>query len=489
MASRHEVESEDSDDMEWFDLWDKKMNGDRLGMRYSGAYYQFQTPQGVLSEGSDGPQIVSDTPCILTSCSKVFTGLAVMRTMHLKPQDWHPKKPMNEFVGWEEWKDFPVLDNVENTDGKLGYGGKVAKHVTIEQLLTHTNGWPFGLRATRARIRKIPLYFVPGTHFAYSIGHRILGWMLLDYWKAQPEGAGFEDLSDVFRFLVYGPLGLSEGTYLIKGHFEDPHSVMGEFFTMDNFDLINDASDDDPGDLALASTGEDMMKVAMLALRRGQLPDGSWYISRQEWDDWGGQNKLPEGKLSSSLAHWRMEGYDAPFMWRTLISRDTNAGHFGWNYFGATYHDCPEDCEENAGPPVAVGWKGFTSCGLRADYEQNIAFVAMQECMPDPGNRNLAECFHEGKCGEYTLAFIGRKLAELDEDDIEELQLERKGCICNPFHSVNEELESPPCFTSCFQNLMRCVYKLGLPPVVNILDYHRGEELDIKEWKGPRVDV
>jgi len=476
MDGSSDASSSDEGDMDWFDAWDKKINGDRLMLKYSGAYYQFQSLEGVLSEGSDGPKIVRDTPCILTSCTKVFTGLAVMRTMHLKPHDWYPERYMHEFPGWGEWRDFAVLDNVENSDGRFGWSGRVG-NVTVHQLLTHTSGWPFGLRAKRERIRVIPLYFVPGTHFGYSIGHRILGWMLLDYWKAQPEGAGFEDLSDVFRFLVYGPLGLSEGTYLIKGHFEDPHSVMGEFFTMDNFDLINDASDDDPGDLALASTGEDMMKVAMLALRRGQLPDGSWYISQQEWNSWAATNKLPGGKLSKALAHWRMEGYDPSFSWRTLISRDTNAGPFGWSYFGATYHHYSG--EEDAGEACAVGWKGFTSCGLRADYEQGIAFVAMQECVPDPGNRNMAECIHEGRVGgRYTLAEVARRLAELDAETIEEMRMDRTRCKCNLLHDLNDELDDPPVLVSCCQNLLRCGYKVSLPCVVNLLDYHRYEELD-----------
>lgn len=402
--------------------------------------------------------------------------MAVMRTMHLKPNDWYPEKFMYEFVGWEDWKNFAVLDNQENSDGKQGWSGKTA-NVNVHQLLTHTCGWPFGLRATRDRIREIPLYFEPGTAFGYSIGHRILGWMLLDYWKMQPEGAGFRSLNDVFKFLVFDPLGLSSGTYFIKGHFEEPHSVMGEFFDLDFFDKRDDSSDDDPADLALASTGADMMKVAMVALRRGQLPDGRRYVSSKEWNEWAAKNKLPGGKLSSALAHWRMEGYNIPFLWRTLISRDTNAGPFGWSYFGATYHNYAG--EDDAGEACAIGWKGFTSCGLRADYEQNVAFVAMQECIPDPGSRNMAECIHEGKVGDYSLAFVGRQLADMDVEDIEERRCQSRGCVVNPFHDVNVKLENPPFFLAVSQNLLRFGYKIGLPVAVNLLDYHRREELHV----------
>merc|ERR550532_3610261 len=166
--------------------------------------------------------------------------------------------------------------------------------------------------------------------------------MLLDYWRRQPElgqgPASSVRLNDVFRYLLYEPLGLT-GTYFIEGSFGEPHSVMGEFFDMNFFDIRTDDSDDNPADLALASTGSDMMKVALVALRRGRLPDGSWFVSEEQWQEWAGKNKLPGGKYSQALAHWRMEGRKIPFLWRTALTRTVNSGPYGWNYFGATYHN------------------------------------------------------------------------------------------------------------------------------------------------------
>mmetsp|Transcript_70164 Transcript_70164/g.205241 ORF Transcript_70164/g.205241 Transcript_70164/m.205241 type:complete len:495 (-) Transcript_70164:84-1568(-) len=466
--------------MEWLDQWNKKINGNQLGMKYGGAYYQFQTPEAVLSAGSDGPKFGGDTPCALTSCTKLFTGMALMRSMYLKPADWYPEKEMHQFEGWEEWKDFAVLDNVDNSDGVRGWSGKVA-NVTVHQLATHTSGWPFGLRGNRARIREVALYFEPGTKFGYSIGHRILGWMMLDYWKTQPEGAGFKNLNDVFKFLVFDPLMISPNTCFIKGTFKSPHSIMGEYFDMSLFDIKDEDDDDDPADLSMQSTGADMMKVAMVALRRGLLPDGSVYIPPLRWNEWAATNKLPGGKLSSALANWRMEGYSPHFLLRTAVTRTTNSGPFGWSYFGATYHDYEGDGD--AGVPIAIGWKGFSSCGLRADYSQNIAFVAVQECVPDPGNRNFAECIHKGRVGDYSLGDVGRWLArgiaegrwtdESMEEDREETR-----APCNPFHSVNMEVEDPSCCLSCAQNVLRCGYRFGLPLVVHALDFHQTEELD-----------
>uniref|UniRef100_A0A6T1FAS2 Beta-lactamase-related domain-containing protein n=1 Tax=Alexandrium monilatum TaxID=311494 RepID=A0A6T1FAS2_9DINO len=466
-------------DDELLDQWDKKIHSDRLALKYSGCYYKFESSAGALSEGCDdlvgsAADIEANTPCILTSCSKVFTGAAVMRTMHLKPNDWYPEKPMHEFPGWEAWRDFPVYDNVDTSDGKPSWSGTTTPLLTIHHLLTHTSGWPFGLRGKRERILNMPLYFEPGTNFGYSIGHRILGWMLLDYWREQPEGQAFENLNDVFNFLVYEPLGLT-GTFFIEDEFETPHSVMGEFFSMKYFDNPDDDGDDNPADLALASTGADMMKLAMMALRRGVLEDGSVYIAR--WNEWAGTNQLPGNKLSTALAHWRMEGHDdINFLWRTLVTRTVNAGPFGWSYFGATYHDVPADHDGDAGPPIAVGWKGFSSCGLRADYEQDVAFVVMQECVPDPGNRNFSECIHQGKVGDFRLGDVGRKLAQVDE---EELALKREAYPkrCGGCHDMMTEVDRAGCFIGILQGILRVGYRCALPLGVRILKYHKSEQL------------
>merc|ERR1712050_55457 len=107
-----------------------------------------------------------------------------------------------------------------------------------------------------------------------------------------------------------------------------------------------------------------------------------------------------------------MEDYEFSFLYRTVVTRTLNAGPYGWSYFGATYH--AYEGEENAGPAIALGWKGFSSCGFRADYQQNVAFVAMQEVVPDPGCRNFHECIHQGKVGKYNLRQVGEGLSRTD---------------------------------------------------------------------------
>ena len=71
------------------------------------------------------------------------------------------------------------------------------------------------------------------------------------------------------------------------------------------------------------------------------------------------------------------------------MTRTINAGHFGWSYFGATYHDVPADHLGDAGPVIAVGWKGFSSCGLRADYVQKVR-LGLRERLRKRG-RNVTE--------------------------------------------------------------------------------------------------
>mmetsp|Transcript_33619 Transcript_33619/g.74899 ORF Transcript_33619/g.74899 Transcript_33619/m.74899 type:complete len:491 (+) Transcript_33619:47-1519(+) len=461
------------------DQWDQKIHSDRLPLKYSGAYYKFETLDRVIHEGTDDvtgsdSDIFADTKCILTSCSKVFAGTAVMRTMHLKPQDWYPEKAMHEFQGWEQWKNFAVYENEDNSDGVPYWSGKTAPKVTVHQLLTHSNGWPFGLQGTRERVLNMPLYFEPGTNFGYSIGHRILGWMLLDYWKAQPEGRNFRNLNDVFDFLIYKPLGMT-GTYFIEDEFDFPHSLMGRYFSMKYFDNPDFTGDDDPADLAMGSTGSDMMKLGMMCLRQGKLPDGSIYIGK--FKEWAMKNQLPGGKLSSALAHWRMEGNDdINFMWRTAITRSVNAGHYGWGYFGGTYHDVPEDHAGDAGPANAIGWKGFSSCGVRADYRQNLAFVAMQECVPDPGSRNFSECFHDGKVGDYKLIDVALALEKTPHATIEAYREDwpkKKGLM----HDVMTEVDEPNFVLRAAQNVVCAGYAWALPIGVNVLKFHKKEEL------------
>jgi len=211
------------------------------------------------------------------------------------------------------------------------------------------------------------------------------------------------------------------------------------------------------------------------------------YIGK--WDEWAATNKLPGGKLSGALAHWRLEGHDdINFLWRTLLTRTVNAGAYGWSYLGGTYHNVPADWQGDAGSAVAVGWKGFSSSGFRADYEQMVGFVAMQECVPDPGNRNFTECIHHGKVGEFPLGEVARTLAQTDSDvlDLQREGYPKKMRCC---HDVMTEVFEPDCCISIMQSLISCAYRCALPFSVKILKLHKHEHLGANRVLGQPVRV
>eukprot|EP00928_Gymnodinium_smaydae_P021158 TRINITY_DN18233_c0_g3_i1.p1 TRINITY_DN18233_c0_g3~~TRINITY_DN18233_c0_g3_i1.p1 ORF type:complete len:677 (+),score=103.83 TRINITY_DN18233_c0_g3_i1:32-2032(+) len=318
----------------------------------SAVYYEFDTAESdtvwsghVPAEGVTMASAETQFP--LASSSKLFTGVAAMYTMQLKPNDWYPDKGLQEFKGWEDFKNFELAGKPEEK-----------ANLTIHNLLTHTSGLPFGLRYTKEDIRKLKLFFHPGMGFGYTLGHRVIGWLLRDYWREQPETREFklETVQDTYKWLLFDRLNLSCQT-----NFAD---VFDEVF----------GPTGEAGDASISSTGEDFMKLAVLALRRGQLPSGERLISEENWNKWAVPNLLPGGKLTEDLVAWQ----HAPASWADLnvggakekIMRQS--GPYGWNYFGATYYDSRE-----------IGWCGFFSSCLRVSYPEDLAFVMMQRDVAD----------------------------------------------------------------------------------------------------------
>jgi len=202
------------------------------------------------------------------------------------------------------------------------------------------------------------LFYKPGTQFGYTLGHRVAGWLLRDYWMQQPEGRrlGITNCQDTFKFLVFDPLGLSKETRF-------SHTLQHAF-----------GFEGSAGDASIMSTGEDMMKLAVVALRKGQLPTGKVMISEVNWNKWAVPNLLPGGKMSKDLVSW--EGSSASWSnWNVGGMKESimqQSGDYGWNYFGATYNKSQE-----------IGWCGFFSSCLRVSYLSGLAFVMMQRDVAD----------------------------------------------------------------------------------------------------------
>mmetsp|Transcript_132663 Transcript_132663/g.412519 ORF Transcript_132663/g.412519 Transcript_132663/m.412519 type:complete len:590 (-) Transcript_132663:78-1847(-) len=316
-----------------------------------GLYYAFKTAEGdtVLDgqvQSTLGGWEDSDDSFPLASASKLFTAFAAMRTMQLKPRDFYPKKYVHQFKGWESFRQFRVHGSSRKAD------------LTIHNLLTHTSGLPFAMRDSKEDIQKLTLFYWPGTKFGYTLGHRVIGWLLRDFWMSTPEGrrAGLRTVQDTYKWLIFDKLGLSSKTKF-DNSFELEFGTSGE-----------------AGDAALASTGEDMAKLAVVALRKGKLPSGEQLISEANWNAWAVKNLLPGGKLSKQLVDWQVKA-SSWADWNIAGLKGSimkQSGDYGWNYFGATYDGSRE-----------IGWCGFFSSCLRVSYPRRLAFVMMQRDVVD----------------------------------------------------------------------------------------------------------
>lgn len=229
--------------------------------------------------------------------------------------------------------------------------------MTIHHLLTHTSGLPFAMRNSRADIERQRLFFWPGTQWGYTIGHRVLGWLLRDFWLQQPEveGLRLRTVGDVYKWLMFDELGFT-GTRF-KAYY-------GHLFGWEG----------DAGDASIESTAEDFMKLAVVALRKGSLPTGKVLISEHNWHRWAMPNLLPDCNLSKDLISW--QGPPATWKdWNVARVKEKlmrQSGEYGWNYFGATYLGSRE-----------IGWCGFFSSCLRVSYPADLGFVMVQRDIAD----------------------------------------------------------------------------------------------------------
>eukprot|EP00444_Apocalathium_aciculiferum_P000370 CAMPEP_0183392064 /NCGR_PEP_ID=MMETSP0370-20130417/6876_1 /TAXON_ID=268820 /ORGANISM="Peridinium aciculiferum, Strain PAER-2" /LENGTH=510 /DNA_ID=CAMNT_0025571907 /DNA_START=60 /DNA_END=1592 /DNA_ORIENTATION=- len=340
-----------------------------------GLYYEFDTAEGqkVWSTEVEGRSYYADAEVTfpLASASKLFTAFATMVTMQLKPQDWYPQKQVNEFKGWTDFSNFAIVDS------------KKKANLTIHELLTHTSGLPFGMRMSKEDLAKQTLFYPPGTAFGYTLGHRVAGWLLRDYWMGQPEtkGLNFTTVDDCFQWLIFKPLGLK------ATKFDDSLT--------EAFGYSGQA-----GDASIRANGQDLMKLAVTALRRGKTLDGQQLISEANWNKWAIPNLLPGGKPSKDLVGWMgpeasWANWDVGDVKESIMKQ---SGDYGWNYFGATWHDNKE-----------IGWCGFFSTCLRVNYQYDVAFVMMQRDVSDLKQSKLYVAQHFGEMAQSLQCIGGPK--------------------------------------------------------------------------------
>lgn len=136
---------------------------------------------------------------------------------------------------------------------------------TIHQLLTHTSGLTYGfnsnpvsqvmqdedldfspgdrtLETVANRVAELPLVFVPGKHWEYSVGIDILGRVV--------EVATGKSLGAYFADTIFGPLGLTDTAFQVPAH------------ARDRFAALYTPLDGDPMAVTASAQGADSLRLA-----------------------------------------------------------------------------------------------------------------------------------------------------------------------------------------------------------------------------------
>lgn len=166
---------------------------------------------------------------------------------------------------------------------------------SVHQLLTHTAGMTYafnpgllsrhyaengigfdpgagGLAPMVHRVAEMPLAFVPGTRWEYSIATDVLGRLI--------EAVTGEALDDVFRKLIFEPLGMTDTGFHVApdsvGRFADcytyrPEDPLTLAETAETSAFLADGVDTFSGGGGLVSTLDDMARFAEMMRRGGSL--------------------------------------------------------------------------------------------------------------------------------------------------------------------------------------------------------------------------
>lgn len=356
-----------------------------------------------------------------TSLSKLFTSIAVMRTMQLFPEKWKPDTKIYTFPNFHDFEEiYPKLE--------------------LRHLMTHTCGMGYQTRlgdmkyfgewgnenvAKLAReeaiknLAETPKLFEPGEGFAYGDGHLIAGILMFEWYNSEEAKQyssqeiskifeehqnGFVDLNDLFGEIMFKPLNL-ENTKLLKT-------------------LYKVIAFDQRGDKAFETTAEDMKRVALLAMNKGKvIKEGQQpvsYIHEKNWKEWAMTNWIPHNLLANSpkMTQWQEKSFlenvqtgtsssrkkmlklGQKILWNPLYTAskelftevtgaaakgfftgvaaeisETNSGAFGQSFFSATYGHAVG----YTGYWDQLGWCGFYGSCIRISYPEEFGMVISQE--------------------------------------------------------------------------------------------------------------
>jgi CubicO group peptidase (beta-lactamase class C family) len=237
-----------------------------------------------------GPPITEETIYRIRSMTKPVTAVAMMQLY--EKGLWAPEDPITNFL--PEMANLRVA--VDRND--LSNTVPVSRPPTMNELMTHTAGFGYGLSAANAvdrafienhpmaqpdldglvrRTAEIPLLMQPGERWSYSIAVDLQG-AIVERLSGQPFGEYLEE--NIFR-----PLGMTDtGFQLAEADRHRLATVYQRNNTTGEYEEYPDAYSFFAGDAAesggggLASTTRDYARFAQMLLNEGEL-DGQRIIT------------------------------------------------------------------------------------------------------------------------------------------------------------------------------------------------------------------
>lgn len=325
---------------------------------------------GIRREADQAP-ITEDTIYRIYSMSKPVTGVALL--MLWEEGKFQLDDPVTRYI--------PELEGLQVYKGMDETGQPILEHVsrppTIQELMSHTAGFGYGLRegdyvndrfrelqvfaspdmdAFMDRVSSIPLLHEPGTTWDYSISVDIQGYLV--------EKFSGQTLGDFFQTRIFGPLGMTDTAFFVPedklDRFADvylPASGGAGFVTGDDpsFQFRKETIAFEGGGHGLVSTMDDYARFAEMLVNEGTL--GGVQILKPETVQMMTENYLPAG------VHIGHDG--------TLADQATGVG-FGLNVAVVLKHT-----RELAYPKGAYMWGGAAGTWFWVDPENDLYFIGM----------------------------------------------------------------------------------------------------------------
>jgi CubicO group peptidase (beta-lactamase class C family) len=326
-----------------------------------------------------GAPMTKDTIFRDFSMTKPVTGVALM--ILYEQGKWLPSDPISKFI--PEFANLKVFKGVD-TNGKMILVDP--DHApTMRELMTHTAGFSYGegntvvdamyndqhvlesqnLQEMIDKLAKIPLLYLPGKSWIYSMSMDIEGYIV--------EKLSGQSLPDFMRDQIFSPLGMRDAGFYVtedkRGHFATLYKAD------DNGKLVVDlagccgtreykAQPTMPsGGGGLVSTTEDYYRFAQMFLNHGEL-NGVRILapsSIQLMDT----NHLPESMLTGEYH----------------IGTQFLRPGFGYGYNGAVEFD-PRLADLPDGKDTYV-WSGAAGTWFWVDPTNDVVFVGMIQYMGD----------------------------------------------------------------------------------------------------------